>query len=153
MLSRTLGEMRASGEHATVTIYTIMAIGKTHTERLWHCAATLLHEMVHAYIALYISHDHERRAKPLAVRGDSGHGFLWHDIAYVVETSFNAVTGAKIDVGRQMALLRELSVWPKTDWKDVNTVEKWGLEPEWLRERVSRKFSEAVEAVRKSSKK
>jgi hypothetical protein len=153
ILSRTYGEtILEAGHRVTITVETMVGIGKTHTQRLWHYAGTLLHEMVHAYIDLYISPG-IRIPRFLAYTGETGHGFLWQDIAYTVETTFNAMTGAKVDLGRQLDLGRELGQWPKADWRDVDTVSRWGLKPGGKRERISRRFSEVKELVRKTGMK
>jgi hypothetical protein len=153
ILSRTYGDtILEAGHRVTITVETMVGIGKTHTQRLWHYAGTLLHEMVHAYIDLYISPG-IRIPRFLAYTGQTGHGFLWQDIAYTVETAFNAMTGAKIDLGRQLDLVRELRNWHNDDWREVDTVIRWGLKPEGKRDRISRKFSEVGELVQKTGRK
>jgi hypothetical protein len=65
--------------------------------------------------------------KVLTARGKSGHGFLWHDIAYAVEHAFNTKAGSRLDIGRPIALGAELDLWNKADWRNFNFIRRWKI--------------------------
>lgn len=133
-----------------IEIYSLHNPLKRHTQNLWRYAGTLLHEMVHAFIFYHLSDD-RFDTDALAMHGCSGHGFLWHDIAYEVETAFVTMTKADIDIGRQLALLKELRCWPKNNWRHVEPEieRRWNLRPESMWDRIIRKGEQEIRARRK----
>ena len=108
--------------------------------RFWAYAGVLLHETVHCYLWLYLSRKYQNPFKvPLELRGKTGHGYLFQDLAYITVWAFFEMTGMEICLGRQRSLVRELSYWPK-DFARVDVESRWGMDPALLEYVVVKTF-------------
>jgi hypothetical protein len=68
----------------------------------------LLHEMLHAYIAIYLCTCNEGcNALYGAAMGRSGHGDLWIDAAFAIEQATGPLLGMRLDLGREGGLKSE----------------------------------------------
>jgi hypothetical protein len=94
---------------------------------LW--AGTLLHEMIHAYLYLFML-PKKTRTKKFEADGRTGHGLAWQDIAYVLEKRTNSSNMIRLpddlDLGRDISLEFELK-----RWKNKPTIDRkrWNFEP------------------------
>jgi hypothetical protein len=83
--------------------------------------------MVHGYIGYYLSCKYNYLGhQPLEFSGKTGHGFLFQDIAHIVEMAFSDLTKKTISLGRQRAFSLELSRWKDGACK-VDAARRWGL--------------------------
>jgi len=84
---------------------------------------TLLHEMIHAYILLFLKRD-----RVLELEGKTGHGFVWQEIAYALTIAINDPSlinfHHKLDLGRDDSLMYELE---RHGAHVVVDASKWGL--------------------------
>jgi hypothetical protein len=96
---------------AIITIYNIRET--TFEDRVQSYLCTLLHEMIHAYIQVYVQIDHISHSRGLVSHlgvGYTQHGVAWHNIAHALEQAVNdpKLLGLQLDLGRQVSLDAEI---------------------------------------------
>jgi len=76
--------------------------------RLEKYLGTLLHEMLHAYLGIYMC-DCCPRCHQLSDRimGTSGHGPTWHEAAFALEQATHPLIGRKLELGRRNGMISE----------------------------------------------
>ena len=94
--------------------------------RMLKHVATLLHEMIHAFLLIYMA----RRYHWLPAyfnngRGYTGHGTAWHDIAYALEQAVKRLMGVHLELGREISMWTELQKAKRRGEKIDPS--KWGL--------------------------
>jgi len=88
--------------------------------------ATLLHEMIHAFLLIYMARTYYwLPARFNNGRGYTGHGSAWHDIAYALEQAVTRLMGVNLEMGREISMWTELQ---KAKWRGEKIdPSKWGL--------------------------
>jgi hypothetical protein len=87
---------------------------------------TLLHELVHAYFAMYVC---MCEAYKKDVHDAGIHGVAWHHVAAVVERATLPVLGVPLDLGRFRTIQRN---WEKMKyWPTTEDFQSWGLQDDY----------------------
>jgi hypothetical protein len=91
-----------------ITLYNMR--GTTFEQRVQSYLGTLLHEMLHAYLVLYVRGEYDPHPGCHLGVGHTHHGVAWQNIAQALEQAVNdpKLLGLQLDLGRQDSLDLEL---------------------------------------------
>jgi hypothetical protein len=91
-----------------ITLYNMR--GTTFEQRVQSYLGTLLHEMLHAYLVLYVRGEYDPHPGCHLGVGHTHHGVAWQNIAQALEQAVNdpKLLGLQLDLGRQNSLDHEL---------------------------------------------
>jgi hypothetical protein len=111
-----------SNNKAKIVVNTSWEDGKT---RVLKHIATTLHEMIHAFLLIYMLPYYRDERPSFYGDGYTGHGAAWQDIAYALETAVNdpRFLDLKLDLGRGTALRGEIN-----KASELIDPARWGLD-------------------------
>ncbi|KAE9366251.1 hypothetical protein N431DRAFT_352501 [Stipitochalara longipes BDJ] len=85
--------------------------------------ATLIHEMIHAFLSVYMLDKYRYETDSFNGIGYTGHGGYLQDMAYTIDKAIQSLMGLTLDLGRECAIWQEMQ---EASGERIDA-SKWGM--------------------------